>query len=345
MTEKAPTERAAVGGAQGGANPAIQALRYIASRDFLGAVFAVVLIYLVVGVIHPEFFGTNRIANMLNQAAFVGILGIGVAILLAMRHVDLSVGAMYGLASMTTALLWPHVGVPLAILGGVVAAGLSGLLNGILIRFLALPSIVVTLATMQVFRGLTIAISNGRQVRGPELDTWFLELVVARPLGVPFTAWMLLLVVVVMTVVMARTVFGYRILSIGSNPEAARFSGIPNSSTELLMFTLMGVLAGMAGAMALGFFGAADPNGGVGLELRAIAAAVIGGTSLRGGRVTVTGAAVGAIVLALISSGLAQFQIPLIWNAFATGLAILLAISIDSLLRRGVSRAGSTKPT
>lgn len=345
MTNETPAQPVDEDRPPGDGNRVIGAMRFIASRDYLGAIVAVVVIYLVVGVIHPEFFGANRIANMLNQAAFVGILGIGVAILLAMRHVDLSVGAMYGLAAMSTALLWPHWGVPLAIVGGVIAAGLCGLVNGVLIRFLSLPSIVVTLATMQVFRGLTIAISNGRQVRGPELNTWFLELVVARPLGLPFTAWALLAVVVVMTIVMGRTVFGYRILSIGSNPEAALFSGIPGSSTELMMFTVMGVLAGVAGTMALGFFGAADPNGGVGLELRAIAAAVIGGTSLRGGRVTVTGAAVGAIVLALIGSGLAQFQIPLIWNAFATGLAILLAISIDSLLRRGVSRAGSAKPT
>ncbi len=322
-------------------NPITSALRFMASRDYAGALVAVVIIYVGVGLIHPEFFGINRIANILNQAAFVGILAVGVAILLSMRHVDLSVGGMFGLASMTTALMWPHVGVLFAIGLGVIVAAAAGLLNGVLIRILVLPSIVVTLATMQVYRGLTIAISNGRQVRGPELDTWFLELVVRRFLGIPFTAWVLVAVVVVMTIVMNKTVLGYRILSIGSNPDAARFSGIPVGSTELIVFVIMGVLAGIAGTMALGFFGAADPNSGAGLELRAIAAAVIGGTSLRGGRVSVAGAAVGAIVLALISSALAQFQIPLIWNAFATGLAILAAISIDTLLRRGVSRATS----
>lgn len=327
------------------AGPIRRALRFAASRDYAGALVAVVVIYVGVGVMHPAFFGLNRIANVLNQAAFVGILAIGVAILLGMRHVDLSVGAMFGLASMTTALMWPHVGIPLSILAGVAVAALSGFVNGVLIRLLVLPSIVVTLATMQVFRGLTIAISDGRQVRGPELDTWFLELVVARPLGIPFTAWVLVAVVVIMTLVMNRTVLGYRILSIGSNPDAAKFSGVPTSSTEFIAFVIMGVLAGIAGTMALGFFGAADPNSGLGMELRAIAAAVIGGTSLRGGRVSVAGAAVGAIVLALISSALAQFRIPLIWNAFATGLAILTAISIDTVLRRSVSRASSNQST
>lgn len=320
-------------------NPLTRALRFLGSRDYAGALVAVIIVYVGVGLIHPAFFGLNRIANILNQAAFVGILAVGVAMLLGMRHVDLSVGGMFGLASMTTALLWSTVGVPLAIAAGVVVAAIGGLVNGALIRVLVLPSIVVTLATMQVFRGLTIAISDGRQVRGPDLDTWFLELVVSRPLGLPFTAWVLVAVVVVMTIVMKRTVLGYRILSIGSNPDAARFSGVPIASTEFAAFAIMGVLAGIAGAMALGFYGAADPNSGVGMELRAIAAAVIGGTSLRGGRVSIAGAAVGAIVLALISSALAQFQIPLIWNAFATGLAILTAISIDTLLRRGVSFA------
>lgn len=341
-TAPSPRDRLTAGKLAGAA---VRAVKFMASRDYAGALIAVVLIYVGVGLLHPAFFGLDRIANVLNQAAFVGILAIGVAILLGMRHVDLSVGAMFGLASMSTALLWPHVGVPLAIGLSVAAAALCGLVNGFLIRALVLPSIVVTLATMQVFRGLTIAISNGRQVRGPELDTWFLKLVVTRPLGIPFTAWVLVAVVVVMTIVVNRTVLGYRILSIGSNPEAARFSGVPTKSTELITFVMMGVLAGIAGTLALGFFAAADPNSGLGMELKAIAAAVIGGTSLRGGRVSVAGAAVGAIVLALIGSALAQFQIPLIWNAFATGLAILTAISIDTALRRSVSRATSKHST
>lgn len=316
-------------------------VRFVLTREYAGAFLAAILIFVGVGIVHPEFFSLGRLANVLNQASFVGILAVGAAILLAMRHVDLSIGSMYGLAAMVTALVWPHLGVVVAIAAGIAAAAAAGLLNGLLIRFLALPSIVVTLATLAVFRGLTIAISDGRQQQGPPLDNRFLELVVTRPLGIPFTAWMLLAVVVVMTLVMNRTVFGYRVLSIGSNPEAAEFSGIPTSSTELIAFVGMGVLAGIAGAMALGFFAAADPNGGAGMELKAIAAAVIGGTSLRGGRVSIPGAAGGAIVLALIASALAQFQVPLIWNAFATGLAILLAISIDSLLRRGVSRTAT----
>jgi len=162
-----------------------RALRFLGSRDYAGALVAVIVVYVGVGLIHPDFFNLNRIANVLNQAAFVGILAVGVAMLLGMRHVDLSVGGMFGLASMVTALLWPSIGVPLAILVGIAVAALGGLVNGALIRILVLPSIVVTLATMQVFRGLTIAVSDGRQVRGPDLDTWFLELVVSRPLACP----------------------------------------------------------------------------------------------------------------------------------------------------------------
>lgn len=335
-----PVQTDAVG-PEGGRSRLGAAFRFVLSRDYAGAFLAALLIFVGVGIIHPAFFTLDRLANVLNQAAFVGILAVGAAILLSMRHVDLSIGSMYGLAAMATALLWPHVGVVAAIAGAIVVAGLAGLLNGLLIRFLGLPSIVVTLATLAVFRGLTIAISDGRQQRGPDLNTWFLDLVVTRPLGIPFTAWVLFAIVVIATLVMSRTVLGYRVLSIGSNPEAAKFSGIPTASTELIGFIGMGILAGIAGSMALGFFAAADPNGGAGMELKAIAAAVIGGTSLRGGRVSIAGAAVGAVVLALIASALAQFQVPLIWNAFATGLAILLAISIDSLLRRGVSRTAT----
>ncbi len=322
---------------QGDASGGSSLLHRVLTLDFIGAAVAAVALFVGVGLLHPDFLAADRIANVLNQAAFVGILAVGVAILLAMRHVDLSVGAIFGLCGMTAAIVSQDYPVVIAILAALAVGAACGLVNGVLIQILALPSIVVTLATLQVFRGLTIAISDGRQRSGPDLDTWFPELMVKKPLGIPVTAWMLVLVTGLVTIGMSRTVEGYRIRSLGSNPEAARFAGLPTARTELLGFAGVGVLCGLGGVLALGFFASADPNGGVGFELRAIAAAIIGGNSLRGGRVTIVGAAVGAVVLSAISSALAQFEVPLIWNAFATGLAILLAISIDSLLRRSVS--------
>jgi ribose transport system permease protein len=144
----------------------------------------------------------------------------------------------------------------------------------------------------------------------------------------------MLVIVVLLTLILRITPFGYRVRSIGSNPEAAQFSGLPIRQVRLFAFVMMGVLGGLAGMLSLGYFGSSDPNLGVGYELLAIAAAVIGGTPLQGGKATIIGTALGAILLGVVASGLAYFNVPINWTDFATGTVILLAVALDSLLRR-----------
>jgi ribose transport system permease protein len=146
--------------------------------------------------------------------------------------------------------------------------------------------------------------------------------------------WVLLIVVIVLTVLLRMTPFGYRVRSIGSNPEAASFSGISVGLVRAQGLVLVGLLAGLAGALGLAFFISGDPNIGTGFELQAIAAAVIGGTPLRGGSGTVVGAVVGTILLTVVANGLVFFNVPLNWTSFATGGVILLAVALDSLVRR-----------
>jgi ribose transport system permease protein len=252
-----------------------------------------------------------------------------------MRELDLSVGSIYGLTSLCAAMLM-HAGVPswLGALTGLALGAVLGLVNGLLIQLFRLPSIVATLATMSIFRGLIFALSNGNQVIGLALSDPFANLVGGHLLGIPTNVWVMILVVVIFTIVLRSTPFGYRIRSIGSNPEAAAFSGLPTVSVRLWAFVVMGALGGLAGMLSLGYFGSSDPNLGTGYELLAIAAAVIGGTPLRGGKATIVGAALGSILLGVVSSGLAYFNVPINWTAFATGAVILLAVSLDSLLRR-----------
>jgi ribose transport system permease protein len=153
-------------------------------------------------------------------------------------------------------------------------------------------------------------------------------------LGVPVTGIVLVVVCAVLTVVLRSTPFGYRVRSIGSNPEAAQFSGIPVARVRMQTMVLSGALGGLAGVLTIGYFGSSDPNIGTGYELLAIAAAVIGGTSLRGGKASVVGAALGSVLLGVVGSGLAYFNVPINWNQFATGAVILAAVSIDSVVRR-----------
>jgi ribose transport system permease protein len=151
--------------------------------------------------------------------------------------------------------------------------------------------------------------------------------------GVATSVWVFGIVVILLTALLRLTPFGYRVRSIGSNPEAAAFSGISIPRVRVQALVLVGLLAGLGGALGLAFFISGDPNIGTGFELQAIAAAVIGGTPLRGGSGTAFGAAFGAILLSVVSSGLLFFNVPLNWTSFATGAVILLAVSLDSLVR------------
>ena len=311
------------------------AWRTVASQDYIGVLIATVVLILIIGVMHPDFLAASQILDILSQATFVAILACGMAFLLSMRELDLSVGSTYGLTSLCAALLM-HAGVPswFGVITGLVIGALLGLVNGLLIQFFRLPSIIATLATLSIYRGLIYALSNGNQVVALPLTDPFAMFAGGSFLGIPTNVWVLLVVVALLILLLHTTPFGYRVRSIGSNPEAAQFSGLPTRQVRLLAFVMMGTLGGLAGMLSLGYFGSSDPNLGVGYELLAIAAAVIGGTPLRGGKATIIGAALGSILLGVVASGLAYFNVPINWTDFATGSVILLAVALDSTLRR-----------
>ncbi len=310
-------------------------LRAVTSRDYIGVLIATVMLTLGIGILHPDFLAFSQIMDILSQAAFVAILACGMAFLLSMRELDLSVGSIYGLTSMCAALLI-HAGMPswFGALTGLVIGALLGLTNALLIQIFRLPSIIATLATLSIYRGLVYALSNGKQVVSLPLTDPFAVFVGGSLFGVPTNVWVMVVVVALFTVILNTTPFGYRVRSIGSNPEAAQFSGLPIRQVRLIAFVLMGALGGLAGMLSLGYFGSSDPNLGVGYELLAIAAAIIGGTPLRGGKATIIGAALGSILLGVVASGLAYFNVPINWTDFATGVVILLAVALDSTLRR-----------
>lgn len=315
----------------------------VISQDYIGVLIATVVLILIIGILHPRFLALNQLMDILSQATFVAILACGMAFLLSMRELDLSAGSIYGLTSMCAALLI-HAGMPswFGALTGLVIGALLGLTNGLLIQIFRLPSIIATLATLSIYRGLVFALSNGLQVVSLPLTDPFAVFVGGSLFGIPTNVWVMVVVVALFTLILHTTPFGYSVRSIGSNPEAAQFSGLPIHRVRLLAFVLMGVLGGLAGMLSLGYFGSSDPNLGVGYELLAIAAAVIGGTPLRGGKATIVGAALGSILLGVVGSGLAYFNVPINWTDFATGSVILLAVALDSTVRRARSAHRST---
>jgi len=295
---------------------------------------ATVALILFIGVIHPDFLAWGQLKEIVQNAAYVGIIAGGMAFLIAMREIDLSVGSMFGLTLISAALFMQHGMNPwLAALLGILLGCAMGLVNAILVQFIAIPAIVATLATLSVYRGLAQALSGGEQVTGLPANNSFFTFLGGDVLGIPTSVWVLVIVAAGLTAVLRFTPYGYRVRSIGSNPEAATFSGISIPRVRVQTLVLIGGLCGLSGMCGLAFFISGDPNIGSGFELTAIAAAVIGGTPLRGGSATVVGAVLGSILLSAVNSGLAYFNVPVNWSSFATGAVILAAVALDSLIR------------
>ena len=263
-------------------------------------------------------------------------MAAGVSFLITQGEVDLSVGGTYVLTSVTAALLMQAGMPPWAAAGVAILVSLAvGAINAFIVLVVRIPSLIATLAMGWVLHGLASAISEGKQIVGlPIEDSFFTILGGGSVFGVPVSVLVLIVIVGLLTIVLRLTPFGFRVREIGSNPEAAAFSGIPVNRTKVMAFLLCAVLAGIAGMLGLAFFTSGDPTTGAGFELFAVAGAVIGGNPLSGGSATVFGAALGAVLLNSVSVGLVYFSIPAAWTQFATGAVILAAVSIDGLIRR-----------
>lgn len=307
----------------------------IGAINELGVFLALVVLVAVIAIPHPNFLSFNSIINVVQGASIYGMLALGMVFLLAMREIDLSVGANYGLSITVAALLTTSVGMDPWIAAGcaLVVSILLGALNGVLSNALFIPAIIVTLGTLSVYRGATLVLSGGRYV--PQVpDSSFFEIVGGRPLGVPASIWALLILTIILTIVFRQTRYGFVVRAIGSNEQAARLSGIPIRRIRLITLTLMGGLCGVAGVLTFAFFRSADSNLGTGYELLVIAAAIIGGTALSGGSGSVVGALIGALLISTIQSGLVQFGVNPNWSSFVTGAVIIAAVAFDSLVKR-----------
>jgi ribose transport system permease protein len=298
---------------------------------------ALIALVVVVGVLHPSFFTLNQLTGVVQQSVYIAVLAAGMAFLVSMREIDLSVGGSVNVCVVVGALLVSKGMNPwIAGLAMIAIGAACGAVNAACVQLVKLPTIVATLATMSMFSGLALAIAGGQPVVLNSTRSSFFSVFggnIGGGSGVPTAVPILVGVVVLLTVVLRFTPFGYRVRSIGSNPDAAVFSGIRVSRVRVQTLVLMGVLAGFAAVLTLAFFETGDPNTGNNWVLQVIAAAIIGGTPLRGGTATVVGAAFGALLLGVVNTGLAFFNVPTNWSEFATGAVILFAVSLDSALR------------
>jgi len=317
--------------------------RRVRLPEEIGVIAALVVMIVVVGVARPRFLNPINLLTILGNTTFQGMLSLGMVFLLAIREIDLSVGWMFNFTAVITALLMAAGVNPwLAALAGVAFGGVLGLINGILAVGLRLPAIIVTLGTFSMFEGLSLVVNGGRAVEPPDQTGSYFTLISARMFGiVPVVAIVFVLLAAGLHLALRRSRFGYRVQAVGSNPDAARLAGIPGALVRLQTLVLMGLIAGLSGAMYVGFRGAIDPQEGGDFALTVIAAVIIGGTPLSGGGGTVIGAVIGMLIIQVISSGIIFFGIDATWSTFVTGAVIVLAVVLDQVVRYQRTRRAS----
>lgn len=283
-----------------------------------GVAIAAVLLILFNLAFTPNFATSQTLAVNLSQICTIVIVGVGMTLVIATGGIDLSVGSLMAIAGALspmffTGALFPlpslSIGITIGIIIPVVVAGIFGLFNGWLITSFKIQPIIATLVLFIAGRGIAQVSTNGdlQVFKVPE----FQAIAIGRVLGVPFQVWIMLAVVSISAFVLHRTVFGKQVLAVGGNEEAARLSGIPVRRIKLLVYMICGMCSGVAGLMVIAMNSAADANLiGLGMELDAIAAVVVGGTLLAGGRATIVGTLLGALVIQLVRYTLLANGVP-----------------------------------
>jgi ribose transport system permease protein len=291
--------------------------------------FALVVLIALFGATSDHFLSAATLSTVLNQLPSLMLATVGMTLVMMVGGIDLSVGSLLALSAAIIGVATVDWGLPLpvAILLGVGAATVAGSFSGWLTSYLGMPSFIVTLGMLEATRGLAYMVSNSQTVFiGPRIQALSLPL---SHIGLSPAFLIALAAIFVAHWVLKRTVAGRYIVAIGTNEIAARISGIATKPYRMAMLAASGFLAGVAGLFNASYLAAADPNAGTGLELSAIAAAVIGGTSLMGGRGSVIGAFIGVLIIAVLQSGLAQIGLTEPVKRLITGSVIIVAVLLD----------------
>jgi rhamnose transport system permease protein len=296
-----------------------------------------------VSAIAPQFLSVGNFSQVAVLASITAIAALGEAMVIITRGIDLSVEAIIGLVAYAIARsLELHLVDPVGALAMGLGIGLLlGMINGFVIAVLRVPPIVATLGTLSIFRGIDYVIAGPHQVPLASLPGGFAHIARTDILGVPVFVLVTIAVVVVGSLYLRSTRFGRQVYAVGSNPEAAAILGIPSRRVIFSAYALCGLLCGLAGVMWVIEFGTINGTAATGVTLAIVAAVVVGGVNTLGGSGTLAGAALGALFLGFIANALILVGLSQFWLQAIYGVVILLAISSDQLIRRGVQRANT----
>jgi ribose/xylose/arabinose/galactoside ABC-type transport system permease subunit len=298
-----------------------------------GVLIGLAVVFAIFGaLLGPQFVSAANLELIARQTAIVCVAALGMTMVIVSGGIDLSVGSIVSLSTVVTALLLgAHAGPALSALGAVLAAALCGAVNGLLITQLRVVPFIVTLGTMLLVRGAAKGLAGERRLEAP--ITWLNELLRTAQDGrgwlLPSGIWLTIALAVIVAFILGYTRFGRHLFAIGSNERAARLCGVRINRTKWAVYTIAAALTGLAGVMEFSKLSVGDPTVSVGLELDVIAAVIIGGGSLLGGRGSVVGTTAGAAIMAVIQIGCSQQGLPNWVQQIVTGTIIIGAVALD----------------
>ena len=300
-------------------------------RDF-GTLIGLLLIMGVFAAVAPGFLSAHNLLNVLQQSSINACVALGMTLVIISGGIDLSVGPTAALAAVLAAgLMTSGVPVPVALLAAIALGAACGAVNGALVSYGGLQPFIVTLGTLSTYRALALIATGGNPIFG--IPPAFRAITNGSAFGVPASVLVVLAVAVAAAILLRKTPFGEYLLAVGGNEEAAHIAGVPIALTKIGAYMLSGSLAALAALILIGRLGAAEPILGNLWELDAIAASAIGGASLMGGKGSITGTLLGAVILGAMRNGLTLLNVQAFYQLLATGLIILLAMLVDRATR------------
>jgi ribose transport system permease protein len=306
-------------------------LSFALLRD-AGILLGLLVIFVIFSLLSPYFLTEQNLINVLQQSSINGCIAVGMTLVIISGGIDLSVGSTAALSAVVGAsLMVSGVPVPLAIVAAATVGMAAGLVNGAMVAYAGLQPFIVTLGTLSIFRALALIVTDGNPVFG--LPSSFRSLFAAKLWILPIPVLLVVVVGLAAWFILRRTPLGEYFLATGGNEEAARVAGVPLAKTKIASYVISGGLAALGAMVLMGWLGAADPTMGNLWELQAIAAAAIGGASLSGGRGSIIGTILGAIILGTVTDGLTLLNVQAFYQLLATGVIIIMAMMIDRATR------------
>jgi ribose transport system permease protein len=297
----------------------------------MSAIFALFVLVAVLSVIAPNFLTANNILSVLHQVAYVAVMAVGITFLILSGHIDLAASGTLALTVCIMGDLFVNKGVNgvVAVLTGFLIGPLCGAISATFITKLRLVPFIVTLATMNIYRGVASVYTNGYSSQGMPPIVNFIG--TGKIGSVPISVVLMLIVYVITWFVLNKTSFGMNLQAVGGNVNAAQLSGINVTKVRLMVYAYHGCMVFIAGLILAGRMNTTNPSLATGVEMNCIAAAVIGGTSMKGGIGSVWGTLIGAIIMGVVSNGMNQLAISSFWQQLFLGCIVLLSVSIDSI--------------